>query len=185
MKFTIYALTAFFLLATFLPASANAQKRDYLTDEEIELVSDAQEIDLRIDVLTKAIDRRFLVLNGDASQAKQIEKDIDKWGELPKGSRAQLLSDIAKILQKAVDDIDDLASREGGMDSKLFPKAVHKLADAAQKYQTQFKAELDKVKDEKARGSLLNSLDLCASIIEASSKLPKEPTKEEKKKKGN
>ncbi len=185
MKFTIYALTAFFLLLLSFPTSANAQKRDYLTDKEVDLVSDAQQIDLRIDVLTKAIDRRFLVLNNDGSQAKQIEKDAEKWGELPKGTRTQLVSDISKILQKAVDDIDDLATREGGMESKFFPKAVRKLADAAQKYQPQFKAELDKVKDEKERGSLLNSIDLCNSIVEAAAKLPKEPTKEEKKKKGN
>ncbi len=59
LKFALFALTTLFCLTLLLPAAANAQRRDYLTDEEIELVRDAQEIDKRIGVLTKAIDRRF------------------------------------------------------------------------------------------------------------------------------
>jgi hypothetical protein len=183
MKFTLYTLTAFFLLLLFLPAAADAQRRDYLTDEEIELVRDAQQIDLRVGVLTKAIDRRFIALTGDASQTKQLEKDSEKWGELPKGNRVQLLSDIARILQKAVDDIDDIARRDKGMESEFFPKGVHKLADAAQLYLPKLRIELDKVKEEKERGSILTSIDLCNQIIEASTKVPREIPKEKKKKK--
>lgn len=181
MRFTVSVFIAFLIL--ILPALSNAQSRDYLTDAEIELVRDAQQIDLRVEVLVKAIDRRFLVLNNDTTQAKQTEKDLGKWGEPPKGTRVQLLSDIAKILQKAIDDIDDVARREGGMDSKFFPKAVHKLADAANIYLPQFKTQLDKVTDEKERGSLLTATDLCGQVIEASAKVPKEAPKEEKKKK--
>lgn len=182
MRFTIYAVTAFFILLMFSPSGANAQKRDYLTDEEIELVRDAQEIDRRVDVLSKAVDRRFLALSGDASQAKQLEKDSDKWGELPKGKRVELLSDIARILQKAIDDIDDIARREDGMKSELFPAAVHKLADAAQKFLPQLKTQMDSVQNEKERGSILTGIDLCNQIIEASAKIPK-PEKNKKKKK--
>ncbi|MDQ3179728.1 MAG: hypothetical protein M3Q33_04330, partial [Acidobacteriota bacterium] len=113
MKFMLYVLTAFFCLTLFFPASANAQgRRDYLTDEEIELVREAQEINLRIEVLTKAIDRRFLVINNAASQTKQVQKDAEKWGELPKGSRPLLLWNIERILQKAIDDIDDVAAHK-------------------------------------------------------------------------
>ena len=183
MRFTLYTLTAFFLLLMFLPSQATAQRRDYLTDEEIELVRDAQEIDRRVDVLVKAVDRRFIALTGDASQTKQLEKDNETWGELPKGKRYQLLSDISKILQKAVDDIDNLAMREKGMDSALFPVAVHKLADAANRFLPQLKMQLDKVAEEKERGSILNSIDLCNQIIEAAAKIPKENPKEKKKKK--
>jgi hypothetical protein len=182
MKY-FYALTAFTLLFLFLPATADAQKRDYLTDEEIELVRDAQQIDLRIGVLTKAIDRRFIALGGDAAQAKQNEKDSDKWGALPKGTRVQLLWDIAKILQKAVDDIDDIARREDGIKSEYFPKGVHKLADAAKIYLPKLQTQLDAVKDEKERGSILTAIDLCNQIIEASTKVPREYPKEKNKKK--
>ncbi|HEY0427045.1 MAG TPA: hypothetical protein VGC76_04485 [Pyrinomonadaceae bacterium] len=182
MRFTIYTLAAFFLLLMFLPSAANAQRRDYLTDEEIELVRDAQQIDLRVDVLVKAIDRRFIALSGDVSQTQKLEKDDEKWGALPKGKRVQLLSDIARILQKAVDDIDDLAMRENGMNSEFFPKAVFKLADGAQKFLPELKSELDKVVEEKERGSILTAMDLCNQINEAAAKLPKETKKEKKKK---
>ncbi|MGI8639341.1 MAG: hypothetical protein ACR2MG_05240 [Pyrinomonadaceae bacterium] len=182
LKFAIYTLTAFFCLTLFFPASANAQRRDYLTDEEVELVRDAQEIDLRIGILTKAIDRRFLVLNNDNSQAKKVEKDLDKWGELPKGSRSALLSDIERILQKAIDDIDGVAEHKN-MDVKLFPKAVFGLTGACQSYIPQLKTLYDSIKDEKEKGSILGAIDNCNQVIEASAKVPKETPKEKKKKK--
>ncbi len=178
MKFTLYALTAFFCLTLFFPASANAQRRDYLTDEEIELVRDAQEINLRINVLTKAIDRRFLVINNNASQSKQVKKDTEKWGELPTGSRSQLLWNIERILQKAIDDIDDVAAHNK-TNSEFFPKAVFKLTDSCQSYIPQLKTLFDSSKDEKEKGSILGAIDSCNQIIEASAKVPKE----EKKKK--
>ena len=46
----------------FCISSISAQRRDFLTDEEIEIVRDAQDIDARIDVLVKMMDRRFGVL---------------------------------------------------------------------------------------------------------------------------
>lgn len=182
MKFTLYFLTAFFCFTLFFPASINAQRRDYLTNEEVELVRENQQIDLRVGVLTKAIDRRFLVINNDASQAKQIAKDEEMWGELPKGSRSLLLWNIERILQKAIDDIDDVAAHSK-TDSEFFPKAIFKLSDACQIYIPKLKTIFDSSTDEKEKGSLIGALDSCNQIIEASAKVPKETPKEEKKKK--
>lgn len=172
MKFTIFAFLGFILLFTTF---ADAQKRrDYLTDEEIELVRDAQQIDLRVEVLVIAINRRFAVLN---NQPSPIKKNVEKWGAEPKGTRTELISDITKLLQKAVDDIDGIAEREGGMDSKFFPKAVNVLAAAAEKFMPQFKTLFDQITIEKERGAILNSIDLCNQIIEAAKKIPKETKK--------
>jgi hypothetical protein len=169
--FTFFA--ALFCVAMFFPSAADGQKRrDYLTEAEIELVREAQEIDLRMMVLTGAIDRRLAVINNQPRKEKEV------WGELPKGTRTELLIDIEKLLQKAIDDIDNVADRN--RDSKLFPKAMNKLAGSCTGYLPQFKTFLDAVKDEKERGSLLGSVESCNDIIEASSKVPKE---EEKKKK--
>jgi hypothetical protein len=176
MRFSISLFAALFVL--FLPAFLNAQSRDYLTDAEIELVRDAQQIDLRVDVLIKAVERRIAVINNTVVP----KEDVDKWGDPPKGTRVQLLSDIAKILQKVIDDVDDVARREEGKQSKFFVKAMHRLTEAAQKFQPQFRSMLDTAKEEKERGSLLTAGDLCAAIIEASAKVPKEVPKEEKKK---
>jgi len=146
-----------------------AQRRDYLTEAEIELVRDAQQIDLRVAVLSRAIDRRFAVINN------QTPKEKSEWGELPKGTRTELLIDIEKLLQKSIDDIDDVAARS--KDSKFFPKAVNHLADKCREYQPQFKTFFDKAENEKEKGALLGSMQECNDIIEASSKVPKEEKK--------
>jgi hypothetical protein len=173
LKFTF--LVAVFCVALVFPSVANAQRRDYLTEAEIELVRDAQEIDLRITVLTKAVDRRIAVVK------KETPKESEKWGELPTGTNLELFTDIQKILQKAIDDIDDIARREGNKMSNLFPKAVHKLADKCREYQPQFKAFLDNVPNEKERGALLTSIDLCDQVLDASTRVPKEVEKKKKK----
>lgn len=182
--------------------NVQAQVRDYFTEAEIELVRDANEIDKRIDVLTKAIDRRFLVIEKDTSQDKQVKKDEGKWGELPSGTRAELLSDIARILQKAIDDIDDLVARKE-MNEKLkkgevkddldkitqsilrknderFPMAVHNLADAARRYLPKLESLGNGEIDQRERGAIDRSVESCEAIIEASDRVPK-PTGKSKK----
>ena len=70
----------------FTPALA--QNRDYLTDEEIEMVRDTEEIDKRIDVLIRCIDRRFAVLkigvDNPANRTKiRISGDRCRQGPIP------------------------------------------------------------------------------------------------------
>jgi hypothetical protein len=187
-------IAALLFCVTFLyPAYSNAQRRDYFTVEEIELVRDANEIDMRIAVLIKAIERRLLAINNDTSQAKQISKDEGKWGALPTGTRLELLSDISKIFEKAIDDIDDLADRQA-MNSKTlkgtveneedevtqrvlkanekkFPLAVHNLADASRRLLPQFESLKNNSKDEKEIGVLLSSIESCEMIIESSTQV--------------
>jgi hypothetical protein len=176
LKITLFILTAFFCISLITSLPANAQRRSNLTEMEADMVRDAQEIDRRTEVFVKAIDRRFVVLNNDTSQSKQIAKDLDKWGELPTGTRLQLLTDVKKILAEAIDNIDYVAEHSKP-DEKLFPKAVRKLAEASQKYLTQLKSALDKTTDEKEKGAILSSIEYCEQIIEASAKVPREGAK--------
>lgn len=206
-KSLLFVLTAFFCLTLIFPPMSNAQRRDYLTDEEIELVRDANEIDKRIEVLVKAIDRRFLVINNDTTQEKQLKKDSDKWGALPSGTKTDLLSDISYILQKAIDDIDDLVARKN-MNEKLlqntsdenetdtetrrilktndqkFPAAVHNLADASRKYLPILETFGANAGNEKEKGVILRAIESCNMIIEASAQVQK-PESKKKKNKGN
>lgn len=183
--------SAFLLVILAAPAAA---QRDYFTPEEIELVRDTQKIDDRITLLTKIIDRRFSALNIDVSGAKINPKDLDKWGALPELTRQQLLLDIKRILQKAVDDIDSLADRPDSAvlpdpDAKktkqsfadVFPKAVRILAAAAQRYQPALKGELDKPNDPSSKGSVLDSMEMCEQIIAAVDKIPSQMEKVKKK----
>lgn len=209
MKYTkslLFVLTALFCLTLIFPQTSNAQRRDYLTDEEIELVRDANEIDKRIGVLVKAIDRRLLVINNDPTQEKQLKKDSEKWGELPSGTKTELLSDISNILQKAIDDIDDLAARKGVNEKLLegktendsdeetkrllkandtkFPAAVHNLADASRKYLPILETFGANADNEKEKGVILKAIESCNMIIEASAQVQK-PESKKKKNKGN
>lgn len=181
LKHSFLLLSLFFCIVCAAQTPVSAQKRDHLNEMEVELVRDAQEIDRRTEVFVKAINRHFLVLNNDASQSKQIAKDIDLWGELPRGTRLQLFTDVRRILEEAINNIDDAAAHQK-TDAPLFRKAVRKLAEAAQKYLPAFKSALDKTTDEKETGAILAAIESCEQIIEASAKLPKEEPKKPKNK---
>lgn len=117
------------LLTLIPPAGFASQARDHLTEKEQELVRDTQVLDKRIDVFIKAIDRRLLVLKGNNAADKQSKKDAEVWGEPPVGSPPQLLGDIARIIDEAITNIDDVNSRDEK--NPLIPKSLRKLATAA------------------------------------------------------
>lgn len=189
MKYLGIAFAAIVLLITAAPTTADAQRRDYLTDEEIEIVREAQQIDERIGVLVHAVDRRMSVIGlGNVPAGKPVkEKDI--WGPPPSGTRAELLSDIKRIIQKAIDDIDNLAARpdsaviyeDEGKKPKdpkaLFAKAVRNLGAAATRYRPIFNDELSRTEVKSERGLLLDIIDNCDQIIEAVATLPAEVKK--------
>jgi len=169
----ILLLCAFCSLPTI-----NAQKRDNLTLEEDELVREAQQIDQRMEIFVRVIDRRFLALTGvNSAQSKQAEKDSDKWGALRTGTRTQLFFDIEKTLDEAIGKINDIAERD--KKNPLFQKAVHILAEAGGRWLPQLKSFQEKDGEEREKALLYNIIDLVEQVIEASATVPKE----EKKKK--
>ena len=173
------------LVIYFLPLTANAQKRDNLTNEEDLIVREIQEIDGRMQVFVKIIDRRlFALTDPNAKTSKQAQKDTNNdWGELRTGTIGELFWDIQKTLDEAIGKIDDVAERD--QKNPLFGKAVHVLSDGCEKWQPQFKSFLDKTTDDKVKGLILNSADSCAQILEASKKVSAEVPKDDKKKKKN
>ncbi len=178
-RFTVLALLAFAVLFS----TAAGQRRDFVTEQEGELIREAQEIDLRIEALTKFIDRRLAAANIPGHTWSPPKKNSELWGPEPTGSRSELLSDIKRLLQKSIDDIDDIASRtstaiEGNeVSGKLFPKAVRNLAAAATRYKPIFQAELEKSKSNTDRGLLMQSIEFCDQIVEAASQVPAEESK--------
>jgi hypothetical protein len=134
------------------------------------------------------IDRRFTALGIDAGGAKIKPKNAYKWGAEPTGTPLQLFHDIRQLLQKAADDIDDIAGRneisqaQNKMEGKLFPKAVRSLAASATRYLPLLETAGSKTDDRMQAGTIAKAIELCEQIIESAKKLPPEPTKEEKKK---
>jgi hypothetical protein len=172
------ALIAGFLL---LAAPAAAQKRDHLTDQETELVRYYQELDKRTDVFIKAIDRRFAIINGVAPpKLKKTDKEEPEWGEPPKGTRAELLNDIAGILDEAITNIDDVSRRDEK--NPLLSRSLRKLTTAANGYLNQLTAIKNQVKEPEEVAALERVADNAKQIIEVGAKLPP-PAPEDKKKK--
>ena len=161
-----------FLCASLLfAASANGQQRDHLTDAETDLIRYWQELDKRTEVFIKAADRRWAIINGAAQPAaKKAMKDEPDWGEVPKGTRAQLLGDIAGILDEAITNIDNAA----GHDSKnpLLSRALKKLNAAANNYVGQLNSLKAKTTDADEVAALERINDEAQEIIQASGHLP-------------
>ena len=166
---------------TFL-SSAAVQKRDHLTAQEVDLVKEAQALDKRIEVFIKAAERRMMVLNNSsAANAKQLKKDAERWGELPSGSRADLVADIAHILDEAITNIDDVSGRDER--NPLIPKSLRKLAQSVNTIMTQLKPLSDQAKSDAEVASFALLDEDAQSILEAASKLPAEVEKKKKKNK--
>jgi hypothetical protein len=149
------------------------QARDHLTEQEVELVREAQILDKRIDVFIKAVDRRLLVLSGAAAVAaggKQLKKDSETWGELPSGTRAELMGDIAKIFDEAITNIDDVSARDEK--NPLIPKALRKLAAAASRTVEQLKPTATQASSDRETIGFELLVERAAEIVDAAGKLP-------------
>lgn len=163
-------------------AIAIAQPREHLTDQETDLIRFHQQLDKRVDVFIKAIDRRFAIINGlEQAKTKKIDREEPEWGDLPKGSRAQLLGDIASILDEAITNIDDVSRRDEK--SPLISRSLRKLSAATNGYVTQVKSMSSQTKDADELSAIERVLQHAEQIIEVGSQLP--PPSTDKKKKNN
>src|ERR1043165_9403331 len=173
-------LFAVVLTLPLVATSAAAQTRDHLTDPESELIPFHQELDKRIDVFIKAIDRRLGIINGVAEpKVKKVSKDEPDWGDAPKGTRAELLGDIAGILDEAITNIDDVSRRDEK--NPMISRALRKLSASATNYAAQLTAMLKQSKDGDELSAIERALDEANEIIEVGSKLPPPETQKKKK----
>ena len=159
--------------------AAHAQRREHLSEQEVEMVRDTQELDRRISLFIKFVERRLPAVANSAAAQAPPEKDIEKWGELPKGSRTAIFYDIARILDEAINNIDDVAARSPG--SSLLPKAVRKLSEASARFIPQLTPLRETAIGDGEREALEQVIDNLEQIVEASKKLPAEETTPEKK----
>ncbi|MEP6635495.1 MAG: hypothetical protein ABJB97_02125 [Acidobacteriota bacterium] len=183
---TTPALLLFITLAlgVALPdtAAANsAQSRDHLTEQEVDLVKDTQILDKRVEVFLKAIERRLMVITGtSAFSEKQLKKDSETWGALPTGTRAELIGDIAKILDEAITNIDDVSARDAK--NPLIPKALRELAAETTRAVEALRPLAPQAQGESEIASFEQLTENAGPILEAAKKLPPPIDKKEKAK---
>jgi hypothetical protein len=182
------ALLIFFALIASLSAHdarasvAAARQREHLTPEEVELVRDTQELDKRTIVFVKAVERRLLALSDPS--AKRLKDELEKWGEV-KGTRAQLFSDVARILDEAIVNIDDAHTHN--QKSPLLRKSLYKLAEASNRFIPQLVPLRTAAQSEPERESLEQAIEQAQQIIEAAKthSINEDDAKEKSGKKGN
>ena len=174
-------LTGLFAGMIFFAGPAQAQ-RDHLTDAETDLIRFYRELDKRIEVFIKAADRRFAIINGTAQPStKKANKEEPDWGGVPKGTRAQLLDDVAGILDEAITNIDDVSRRDEK--NPMISRSLRKLTSAVNGYLVQLNAMKAKVTDHDEIAAIEHVAAQANQIITAGKDLPAAAPEEEKKKK--
>jgi sugar diacid utilization regulator len=157
------ALLLFFSAQPF-GGAARARQREHLTQEEIELVRDNQELDKRTDVFIHAAERRLLAVTNPEEAARQQAKEKEKWGEV-KGTRAELFYDISKILDEAVTNVDD--SAQHNPDSPLLRKSLYKLSEAAGRITPQLAKLREGAQEESEADQLDRAIETAQEILDA------------------
>jgi hypothetical protein len=160
------------VLSGMVPAFAlGPAARDYLTPKEEDQVKEAQLLDKRIEVFIKVAERRLLALTDrNAASNKQVQKDLEKWGELPAGTRVELIMDIANVFDAAITNIDDLSYRDEH--NALLPKALRRLSQAATRFQAQLAPMREQTQDNMERAALDQVMENLQEILSAANKLP-------------
>lgn len=143
--------------------SAQKQKRDHLTEQEVDQVREAQEIDKRIEVFLKAADRRILVLTDPNATQKKKEEEI--WGPLPTGTKAELLADYKRILEEAEEKLDDFFNRDPKND--LLKKALQKFKQGANKQIPQLRALASQMTEKKDQRALEEAIEEAETVTKA------------------
>ena len=170
-------ISILFIIVFAFASSASAQRGDYMTASEQDVVRNNQEIDARIAVLAYMIDRRFIAMGIETKANKPSPGPDAEWGAEPKGTKPELLFDIRHLLEKAIDDIDNLAghlperAKEERKGVNLFNKAVKSLDASAKRWLPILKKEFENSRDEETNSAAATSIGFCEQIIEAAAKL--------------
>jgi hypothetical protein len=124
-------------LLLLCPASFRSQATDYVTEEEEDLIRDAQGLQLRIPLFIKFLDNRIVALGlreRTAKEREEAKKDIDKYERevkdaakvkdaevrarpvnpdvyLRKATRTELMRGFIQITEEVMDNIDDAYDR--------------------------------------------------------------------------
>jgi hypothetical protein len=183
------------LAIIFACTLAAAQKRDYFTEDELDLIRDNQELNARVATYFKLAERRLIFLGIMEKSQQQIEKErkelekrakeqkksidnranankapVDETAYLDNFTPAELLRGYIQVLEEVTTNIDDTYSRKLDVRDSLedLAKFVRDTIPLLEKY---------KPKNESARVALQDAIDkakqTAADTKEALSIVPK------------
>jgi hypothetical protein len=175
--------------------AAATPKKEYFTEDELDLIRDAQELSARVPVYFKLAERRLVFLGIMEKSAQQIEKErkekekrakeqkksldtratsnkapVDDTAYLDNFTPAELLRGYAEALDEVTTNIDDAYSQKRDVRDSLedLAKFIKDTLPLLQKYQP---------KNESARAALQEAIDkanqTAADTKEALSVVPK------------
>jgi hypothetical protein len=186
---------ALILAATLAISLFAAPKKEYFTEDELDLIRDAQELSVRVPVYFKLAERRLVFLGIMEKSAQQIEKErkekekrekeqkksldtratankapIDDTAYLDNFTPAELLRGYVEALDEVTNNIDDAYSQKRDVRDPLedLAKFIKDTLPLLQKYQP---------KNDSARAALQEAIDkanqTAADTKEALSVVPK------------
>ena len=186
---------ALILAATLAISLFAAPKKEYFTEDELDLIRDAQELSARVPVYFKLAERRLIFLGIMEKSAQQIEKErkekekrekeqkksldtratankapVDDTAYLDNFTPAELLRGYAQALDEVTTNIDDAYSQKRDVRDPLedLAKFIKDTLPLLQKYQP---------KNDSAKAALQEAIDkanqTAADTKEALSVVPK------------
>ncbi|MFN0119901.1 MAG: hypothetical protein ACKV2V_05305 [Blastocatellia bacterium] len=151
----IPAIILFCVLSLAFALPAAAQKRDHLTEQEIDLIRDFQEIDKRVEIFIKCAERRLLLMTG--AEPNQSKREEEMWGPWPFGTKLQLLQDYKGIMSEAMEKLEDAYERDPK--SSALAKGLKKFKEAATRHIPQLRSFAPQLKDKKEQEALLIAIE--------------------------
>ena len=183
MKKYLFIFVTMLCLGLSLSLSTYAQGGDYLNEQEVDRVRDAQEIDVRTKVFLRIAERRLDVLLGvspptinlkeqqkkDKKDKKKKEKEAEveesqDYGPEPQGTPTELLRNYSQVISELFDKLDDVYERKQA-DPKI-AKAVDKLLDESEKSMKRLKQLESKLKSDAEEQSLRKAVEVTQMAIE-------------------
>jgi hypothetical protein len=195
------SLIAVLIAAISVSLFATQRKKEYFTEEELDLIRDAQELSARVPAYLKLAERRLIFLGIMEKSAQQIEKErkerekrakeqrkgtdnkanankppIDDTAYLDNFTPAELLRGYIQALDEITDNIDNAYSNRLDVRDSLedLSKFVRDTVPLLEKY---------KPKNEPARAALQDAIDKAKQVgADTKEALEKVPKTEKKRK---
>ena len=174
-KRILLSILAGFTLFLLTPSATDAQKWDLVTEEEEDLIRDAQELPKRVALFLQLLDNRIVALDlreRSPKEREQAKKDLENWEREAKAvakiegaelrskplkpdvylrntARADLLLGYAQIVEEVMDNIDDAFDRRlevrGAVES--FEKFLSEQMPRLQKFEAKSSQDTSALKE--------------------------------------